>query len=182
MKEFAAELADVLKSKSEETVVEKPKSRREKERQQPPKRTGTDTDAGLKLTARPIEVMCLCGQRLIAKRELAGKRVQCPQCSDIVKLPDAALASVSARHIVVACQQCGQRFLARGQLAGKAVRCPVCSRALTVPKPGEIQPSLPQIEVTCVCGQHFVARRNLAGKRVRCTACGRPLDIPASHW
>jgi predicted Ser/Thr protein kinase len=181
MKQFAMALAEYLKSKPEETPPEKPAQGRKKGPKKPPKKTGTDTDAGLKLTARPLEVVCLCGQRLIAKRELAGKRVQCPHCSDIVPLPDIGAASASARHFVVSCKPCGQRFLANGQLAGKAVRCPVCSHPLTVPNLGEIQPSLPQINVTCKCGQQFVARPNLAGKRVRCTACGRPLDIPATR-
>jgi DNA-directed RNA polymerase subunit RPC12/RpoP len=189
MKEFAADLAETLKSTPEEAASEKPASLPAAapaatpvtRPRKPVVQAATDTDVGLKRTAPAFEVSCLCGQRLIAKREMAGKRVKCPRCGDIVPLPGAEATKTSASHIVVACQQCQQRFLASGDLAGKAVRCPVCARALTVPKPGEIVPSLPQIEVRCVCGQHFVARPYLAGKRVRCTACGRPLDIPAAR-
>ncbi|MFV1967531.1 MAG: serine/threonine-protein kinase [Pirellulaceae bacterium] len=180
MKDFAAALADYLKSKPEETVIDKPVAERPEATKKRGAKTGTDTDAGLKLTAQPIEVTCKCGQRLRAKRDLAGKRIRCPQCAGIVALPGTALAGTSTRQIDVACTQCGQRFRARLSLAGKVVRCPMCSRPLTVSKPGEASSSLPQIEVTCTCGQQFVARANLAGKRVKCTACGRPLQIPAA--
>jgi serine/threonine protein kinase len=186
MRDFALALADFLKSRPEEKPPSAQLNVREKPAVEPPPKEATDTDAGLSPTtatkkdSKSLEVVCLCGQRLLAKLELAGKRVKCPRCHDVVTLPDLATASSTSRHIVVACQQCSQRFLARGELAGKAVRCPVCSRPLTVPRLGEIAPTLPHIDVTCACGQQFVARPNLAGKRVRCTACGRPLDVPAA--
>jgi ribosomal protein S27E len=200
MKEFAAALADFLKSKSEEPPAEKSAPAAEKPPAPPEKsavgmpkpavgpqrrttrrriQEGTDTDAGLNRSTRAMEVVCLCGQRLMAKRELAGKRVKCPRCSDVVTLPSHAAANSSPRHLVVACHHCGQRFLARGDLAGKAVRCAVCGRPLTVPKPGEAISARRQIEVTCVCGQQFMARPELAGRRVHCSSCGRPLVIPA---
>jgi predicted Ser/Thr protein kinase/DNA-directed RNA polymerase subunit RPC12/RpoP len=179
MKDFAAALADYLKSKPEESVRDKRVPERPETTKKPIPKSGTDTDAGLKLTKQPIEVTCRCGQRLRAKRELAGKRIRCPRCSGVVALPGASVAGTSTGQIDVACRQCGQRFLARLSLAGKVVRCPMCSRPLTVAKPGEVQPTVPQIEVICMCGQQFVARAHLAGKRVKCTACGRPLQIPA---
>jgi DNA-directed RNA polymerase subunit RPC12/RpoP len=143
------------------------------------RKTEADTDVGLIRSKRPMEVRCLCGQRLLAKRELAGKRVKCPRCSDIVVLPGLEEANATTRHFVVCCQQCSQRFLARNELAGKAVRCPTCGQPLTVPKPGEVRSSSLQINVRCACGQQFVARAELVGRRVRCTSCGRPLSIPA---
>jgi serine/threonine protein kinase len=153
------------------------------QREEAPKRTvrttGTDTDAGLKLTAVRPEVVCWCGQRIVAKRELAGKRVKCPRCGEVVSLPDLSAGDASMRQIGVMCQQCSQRFMARGDLAGKVVRCPVCGRPLTVPQPGKSPAPIPHIEIACLCGQQFVARPDLAGKRVKCTSCGRPLDIPS---
>lgn len=178
MREFADVLGDYLKAKpGKDKKPQEPMKRSRRKKPVAPKPT-TDTNAGLEVTSAPMEVVCLCGQRLKAKRELAGKRVACPRCNDIVTLPDAKAAALTRRHIVVACKQCSQRFLARDELTGKAVRCPVCSRPLTVPKPGEVQPMLPPIDVTCSCGQQFVARPDLAGKRVKCTRCGRPLQVP----
>ena len=151
--------------------------------EEPPKRTaratGTDTDAGLKLSAIRPEVVCWCGQRIVAKRHLAGKRVKCPRCGEAVPLPELATDEASMRQIGVSCQQCSQRFMARSDLAGKVVRCPVCGRPLTVPQPGKSPPPVPHIEIACLCGQQYVARPELAGKRVKCTSCGRPLDIPS---
>jgi len=181
MKEFAGALAEFLKSKADGNGADKPSNNRLESPKKQPKKPGTDTDSGLKLTARPIEVTCRCGQRLRAKRELAGKRIRCPRCAGVVALPGPALAGTSTRQIGVACEHCGQRFRAKAELAGKVVRCPMCSRPLTVPKPGQTQSTHSQIDVKCACGQQFVARPDLAGKRVRCTACGRPLQIPASN-
>lgn len=181
MREFATALAEYLKSKPDEAPSESFPAPSPPAVKKPTPKEATDTDAGLKLTAAALEVVCLCGQRMVAKRELAGKRVKCPHCGDVVTLPGLEAAQTTARHIVVACQHCHQRFLAKGELAGKAVRCPMCKRPLTVPRPGDPSPKLPQIEVTCVCGQQFMARANLAGKRVRCTSCGRPLNIPAAR-
>lgn len=190
MKELAAAIAEYLKAKPEETAPAPPRPTREKPAPATPPSEATDTNAGLELNdqagalpppaADSLEVVCLCGQRLVAKKRLAGKRVICPRCKDIVTLPDLSSADSTARHIVVACQ-CNQRFLAKSELAGKAVRCPVCSRPLSVPKPGDVTASLPQIDVTCDCGQQFVARPFLAGKRVPCPKCGRTLEIPSAR-
>ncbi len=195
MKELAAAIADYLKAKPEElanaqTVAQAPRPNREKPAPEPAPNEATDTNAGPELNDRAatppppaadsLEVVCLCGQRLVAKKRLAGKRVVCPRCKDVVTLPDLSSSDSTGRHIVVACQHCSQRFLAKGELAGKAVRCPVCSRPLSVPKPGDVTASIPQIDVTCECGQQFVARPFLAGKRVPCPKCGRTLDIPSA--
>jgi serine/threonine protein kinase len=189
MKEVANALTDFLKSKPDE-LAEKEREEREKDKEKdrekdrdkdkaraeaPAQQPAKSSSAGLKLVSLDLEVRCHCGQRMVAKPQMAGKLVRCPRCAEIVQIPGPRTSGQQQR---VACGSCGQQFLAREDLAGKAVKCPVCGKPLTVPRPGVARSLAPQIEVGCVCGQQFLARPDLAGKRVKCTACGRPLTIP----
>ena len=36
----------------------------------------------------PIELTCGCGQRLVAKDELAGKATKCPKCGGSITVPE----------------------------------------------------------------------------------------------
>lgn len=145
------------------------------------KRTGLagvkeDTDS-LEPTAKPIEVTCKCGQRLVAKRHLAGKMVKCPRCGELRTLP--GVDADSTQQLDVSCDACGQRFLASSGLAGRVVRCSTCGQPISVPRPGGSRPQS-QIAVKCQCGKQFMAKRELAGKRVKCPACACALQIPLS--
>ncbi|MBI2477347.1 MAG: hypothetical protein HYV60_01455 [Planctomycetia bacterium] len=110
----------------------------------------------------------------MAKKEMAGKTVRCPRCSNPLTLPGPFKIETSCRH-------CGQRFMADEDLAGKVVKCPMCTRPITVAVPGGSQVVTPQIEVTCGCGQQFVATRDLAGRKVKCTACGSTIVVPQAE-
>jgi serine/threonine protein kinase len=170
MQVMANELMEFLKSKGDDGQ----KTKLERSVKKPSeKKSGITTDAGLKLNTDNISVSCPCGQRLSAKKTLAGKTVRCPRCNEAVLLPGLTQIDVSCRH-------CGQRFMAQEGLAGKVVKCPMCTRPLTVPTPGIAQSVAKQIEVTCTCGQLFVAKPDLAGKRVKCTACGTAIVVPNS--
>lgn len=174
MKELAGALTDFLMAKPEpQAAASAAKAGTDNKRVA---KTGVDTSSGLKLTAAPFEFSCHCGQRLTARRHLAGRNVRCPRCGDSVLVPGSTAETDS--QIDVSCRVCGQRFMARRELAGKVVKCPMCSRPLTVPRPGEAQSAAKQIEVTCSCGQQFLAKAELAGRRVKCTSCGKPLTIP----
>ena len=177
MKEFANALTEFLTSKLE---AEKPTTDEKDLANKPTRKTGTDTSSGLKLTAPSMEFGCRCGQRLSARRQLAGKHVRCPRCGDSVAVPGDPSVE-STQKIDISCTICGQRFMARARLAGKVVKCPMCGRPLTVPKPGQEQSIVKQIEVACSCGQQFLAKAELAGRRVKCTSCGNPLIIPLAE-
>lgn len=169
MQVVANELMEFLKSKPEDE--KKDKLERTAPKAGSLKKTGVDTDAGLKLNTSNISATCSCGQRLVAKRSMAGKMVRCPRCSTPLALPGPVKIDTS-------CQHCGQRFMADEDLGGKVVKCPMCTRPITVATPGGSQVITPQIEVACGCGQQFVATRDLAGRKVRCTACGASIVVP----
>ena len=164
MKAFAEELAVFLKSRDDKKRTH---SRSSDGRE--------DADDSLELTAKPIEVTCKCGQRLVAKRHLAGKMVKCPRCNEFRTLPGIDLDST--QQLDVSCEACGQRFLASSGLAGRVVKCSTCGQPIAVPKPGGGRPTS-QISVTCQCGKQFLAKPELAGKRVRCPSCTSPIKIP----
>jgi len=166
---MANDLMEFLKSKPEDET--KAKLELSASKSDTRKKTGTDTDAGLKLNTTNISATCMCGQRLVAKKEMAGKTVRCPRCSNPLALPGPV-------RIEACCRNCGQQFMANEDLAGKVVKCPMCTRPITVPVPGGSQVVTPQIEVTCGCGQQFVATRDLAGRKVKCTACGSAIVVP----
>jgi len=169
MQQLAADLMEFLKSKPDE---DKPLDLERVDQSKQAKRDPavTDTDVGLQLNTE-ISVTCTCGQKMVARKELAGKTVRCPRCSNALLLP-------GFRQLDVSCQHCGQRFMAREDLAGKVVKCPVCTRPMTVPRPGVAHMINRQIEVHCPCGQQFVATPELAGKKVKCTSCGSVLLVP----
>jgi serine/threonine protein kinase len=169
MQSMANDLMEYLRSKPEDEI--KTKLERTSPTPGEKKKSGTDTDAGLKLNTTNISATCNCGQRLVAKKEMAGKMVRCPRCSSPLALPGPV-------KIETACRHCGQRFMADEDLAGKVVKCPMCTRPITVAVPGGSQVVTPQIEVTCSCGQQFVATRDLAGRKVKCTACGSTIVVP----
>jgi serine/threonine protein kinase len=171
MQSMANDLMEFLKSKPEDEV--KTKLERTLPKSGDKKKPGTDTDAGLKLNTTNISATCTCGQRLVAKKQMAGKTVRCPRCSNPLALPGPVKIEASCRH-------CGQQFMADEDLAGKVVKCPMCTRPITVIVPGGSQILAPQIEVTCGCGQQFVATRDLAGRKVKCTACGSTIVVPTS--
>ncbi|MBC8352093.1 MAG: serine/threonine protein kinase [Planctomycetes bacterium] len=169
MQAMANDLMEFLKSKPEDD--KKTKLERTSPKSTAKKKPGTDTDAGLKLNTTSVSATCTCGQRLVAKKEMAGKTVRCPRCSNPLSLPGPVKIDTSCGH-------CGQRFMADEDLAGKAVKCPMCTRPITVPVLGGVPATTPQIEVTCSCGQQFVATRDLAGRKVKCTACGSAIVVP----
>ena len=81
----------------------------------------------------PIKVACQCGQNFAAKDELAGKKVKCPKCGQVLTIPSPmSLAEKPAEGIsdllddvgmkagVARCPGCGS------EMAEEAILCVVC--------------------------------------------------------
>ena len=166
MKAFAAELTEYLRSPE----AKKSQSGSAKGGQQ------STQDEALQQTARPLTVTCSCGQRLVAKRDLAGKKVKCPRCGELNTMPKGEAAPATQSD--VSCEACGQKFKASRALAGKIVKCTTCGQPLAVPKPGASATTHNQKAIECSCGKQFLAKPELAGRRVRCPDCGGVLEIP----
>lgn len=89
-----------------------------------------------------INQTCVCGVKLQAKDELAGKQVKCPKCGDTLWLPSK---EVAPPHIRVNCS-CGKAFQVKASSAGRAFQCSGCNRSLTVPNSNERSPAKPNSE------------------------------------
>ena len=112
-------------------------------------------DAAYILVACPT-----CKARLHPRRELAGKRVRCPDCGVAVRVPTEAQVAKAARRMPAAvgeyrvveagvatvdepacfllrCPICGARMHPKVELVGKRVRCPDCERPVLVTAPPE---------------------------------------------
>ena len=92
-----------------------------------------------------IKISCSCGGRFKAKDEHAGRKVKCPQCQQMLVVPQPVTRPVVSQPapqqvsqpvaaIEVACP-CGGRFKARAEHAGRKVKCPRCAQILLVPTP-----------------------------------------------
>lgn len=80
---------------------------------------------------------CVCGQRLVARRRMAGVKIHCPACVREITVPAAGEALEESHYAnteryAVTCP-CGYRMLVKAEAAGQTVRCPVCTAALRVP-------------------------------------------------
>jgi len=107
-----------------------------------------------------VLVVCpMCTARLHPRRELAGKRVRCPDCGVAVRVPTEAQKKQQARRtasvgeyrvfdagvseidepecFLLLCPTCGSRMHPKVELVGKRVRCPDCERPVLVTPPAE---------------------------------------------
>ncbi len=88
----------------------------------------------------PLSVPCpSCKTVLKIADNLAGKRIKCPRCSEVVsaapaKPAAAAPAPSPSATLSVSCTSCGKKLQARAALAGKAVKCPGCGKPIRVPE------------------------------------------------
>lgn len=81
----------------------------------------------------PIEHLCSCGVKLKVKDELAGKKIQCPKCSQTTVVPQPKIAT---EMIPVQCE-CGKAFRAKPSMAGQSFKCTACNRSVAIQVPGQ---------------------------------------------
>jgi len=89
-----------------------------------------------------VVVGCVCGRRIQATRQYAGKLVTCPHCKAKVRVPDAGsrsdpeirdLKSEIDAHIRFRCH-CGKVVKVPAGYAGRSGTCPRCHSRITVPR------------------------------------------------
>lgn len=86
-----------------------------------------------------IRVACsTCGKRMKVKDRLAGKKVRCPACGEVFRIPkdggEAAreTAPTPPDKIKFRCA-CRQKLRVSAERAGRHILCPHCSRRVSVP-------------------------------------------------
>lgn len=83
-----------------------------------------------------IEVKCNdCAHTIETPEKYAGKRVRCPKCKGVVRVPGAVVKADSEQQgrIKFRCTSCNQLMGVGPEHAGKRVRCAKCKEPLQVP-------------------------------------------------
>lgn len=82
-----------------------------------------------------IVVNCRCGGKFQAKDELAGKRLNCPNCKAAIVVPSKQKTQPAARStnsLAVKCR-CGKAYQVPPTMAGKSAKCQSCGAVIQVP-------------------------------------------------
>ena len=72
----------------------------------------------------PIQVSCQCGQRFVAKDQLAGKRVKCPKCGNPLTVPGLLGKTKGDSHSI-------SELLDQAGLRAGVTRCPGCGTEMS---------------------------------------------------
>jgi predicted Zn finger-like uncharacterized protein len=113
----------------------------------------------------PLSVPCpSCKSNLFVEDRLAGKKIKCPKCSQVVAVAPAKPAAAVA----------GARAPAPA-----ATKPPAPATKPSAPPPKPAAPS-GSITIACACGKKLQVRAELAGKAVKCPGCGKPVRVPGA--
>lgn len=82
----------------------------------------------------PIRLICRCKRFLILPDKYAGRRVACPDCAAMLRIPTPGEDEGLMRWLC----ECGQRLKARPRMAGRKVLCPRCKMRTQVPVPSAV--------------------------------------------
>lgn len=117
----------------------------------------------------PIDFKCpKCGQPLIVKESMTGRKAKCPKCKTVLTLPAGDEPSDQAPQPAptaegkrqIGCPKCGQPLIVKDAMLGKKARCPKCKAVVQMPAAEE-----PAAEAPAVPG--------------KCCSCGKPLEADA---
>ena len=114
------------------------------------------TRAVFKIPPGAQELVCPCGQHLLAKPQQVGKKVQCPVCGQWMKLErykDPQTLETRIRRI-------------DAKAKGSAPPAPPAAPGKPATKSDTIQ------DILCTCGESLRVSPEHLGKQAQCPACG----------
>ena len=120
------------------------------------------TSAGIRIPAGSLQLVCSCGQVLVAKKDQAGKRVKCPVCGAamvIEKYKDPDTLETKVRR---------QEAPASG---APAVTAYIAAKPLGRTTRRRKAPSGAQ-DILCQCGEYLRVFAEQVDKKVMCPECG----------
>jgi DNA-directed RNA polymerase subunit M/transcription elongation factor TFIIS len=117
---------------------------------------------GLRIPAGSQQLVCSCGQVLVAKKDQAGKRVKCPVCGAAMviekyKDPLTAETRVRRQETLVSAEGVETAYIAAKSL-GRT------TRRRKAPAGAE--------DILCQCGENLRVFAEQLDKKVMCPACG----------
>jgi len=121
----------------------------------------------LRIPAGSLQLVCSCGQVLVAKRELAGKRVKCPVCGNAMviekyKDPLTLETRVRRQEIVGSTEGVPTAYIAAKSL-GRT------TRRRKAPAGAE--------DILCQCGEYLRVFAEHVDKKALCPQCGTIMQL-----
>lgn len=74
-----------------------------------------------------------CNNTLSVPSEWAGKKGQCPNCQQAVRIPAASAPAQTESEIIFACEHCDRKVCVGSAWAGKQGQCPHCQGTILIP-------------------------------------------------
>ncbi len=77
-----------------------------------------------------------CNHQIEAPQKYAGKRVRCPKCKVLIRVPESVgkTGTPESELIKFRCPSCNQKMRITPDYAGKQVRCAKCKKPLRIPQ------------------------------------------------
>lgn len=120
-----------------------------------------------------IKFVCiLCGEKISAREELAGKRVRCPKCNNTSVVP------AESPKIRFACPSCGKGICVLQIHAGKEGKCPNCQSPIVVPSlRADPETGYETVTVVCsMCNETITIPKGSRERFMECPSCGSNVE------
>src|SRR5688572_24763449 len=90
----------------------------------------------------PVAVTCSCGKKVRIPEDHPGKRINCPECGEGVRVParSTTVAEPPPDAMIRFTCECGKQLQAKATFAGKLTRCPECGSKQEIPDASEEDP------------------------------------------
>jgi DNA-directed RNA polymerase subunit RPC12/RpoP len=128
-----------------------PKSSGAGRRKKPaPSKPSPVADPGPPVQSGEFRFLCdTCGKKLLAPETMAGQTIQCPNCKNMITVPQPNPEPLNAKQKKMGvrykepktfkffCVRCGQSLEADRELANAQFDCPHCKSVIVVPPPAD---------------------------------------------
>jgi hypothetical protein len=133
-----------------------------------------------------LQITCSCGRQLKAKDEFAGKKVRCPDCSGVLRVPELSVESqppiapeapqqTMPEPLSFSCPNCGSGLkITDYSLIGKKVPCPKCKVPFQIAVRVEAAP----VDVPVEPDEAEIWEETRLWK---CPSCAKECQIPADE-
>lgn len=86
----------------------------------------------------PIQITCQCGGKFAANRRARGKRVKCPGCGKVLRVPGGeSTTQAPATGVFLLKCVCGAKLKIKKSALTSALKCPACGEPIRIKLPDQ---------------------------------------------